>query len=330
MNRLSDLFEDQEKLVKKPDCFLIQPDVNPVVPDQRKKRVNIVAAGDVGSMLLTGLHLMGGKQITSIGIYDLNGAAAKRIEMEVNQVQDALSQREMPQVEVIQKESLFQCDILIFTASKGVPPLKERDTDVRMAQLEANKEIVKAMAAEAVKEKFAGLFAVVSDPVDPLCKAAYLQGLSRDQVQGYGLGVMNSRALYFSKQEEWFSAFEEEGRVFGPHGQDLVVADSVQNYNHPLSMELTRKTVNANTQVRDLGFKPYIGPALSSGTLSILDMMEGRWHYSSVYFGRREYGAFLGVKNKRTHHGIVVEDLPLPDALFARIQSSYKNLKDIL
>ena len=37
-------------------------------PDKRKKRVNILAIGDVGSTLLTGLKLLGQDVISSIGI----------------------------------------------------------------------------------------------------------------------------------------------------------------------------------------------------------------------------------------------------------------------
>ena len=52
----------------------------------------------------------------------------------------------------------------------------------------------------------------MSDPVDPLAKAAYLasntdkngvfdqKGLRPEQIQGYGLGVMNARAAYYAKE----------------------------------------------------------------------------------------------------------------------------------
>ena len=53
---------------------------------------------------------------------------------------------------------------------------------------------------------FQGLWCAVSDPVDPLAKTAYLEsnrdengvwdgkGLRPEQIQGFGLGVMNARA----------------------------------------------------------------------------------------------------------------------------------------
>lgn len=195
-----------------------------------------------------------------------------------------------------------------------------------MAQLKANAQLVRTFARQAVSRRFEGLFAVVSDPVDPLCKAALLCGLKREQVQGYGLGVMNSRGLYFAEKDARFEAYLREGRAFGPHGEDLVLANSLEHYDDALSRELTKLAVESNLKTRELGFKPFIAPALSSGALSILATITGQWNYSSVYFGKGGSGAFLGVRNRRTPYGVQVEDLPLPPALFERIQSAYAHL----
>jgi hypothetical protein len=236
----------------------------------------------------------------------------------------------MPSVEIITVDRLFDCDVMIFCASKGVPQVGGEVKDVRMAQLEANVQLISNFAGRAVKENFEGLFAVVSDPVDPLCKAALLAGLASEQIQGYGLGVMNARALYYARKDEKFSQFLTEGRAFGPHGQDLVIADSIEKYNEELSLELTKLAVESNLRTRELGFKPYIAPALSSGAISILETLRGNWNYSSVYFGNGEIGAFLGVKNRRAVEGIEVENLNLPETLFCRIEKAYNNLKNLL
>ena len=50
-----------------------------------KKRVNILAIGDVGSTLLTGLKLLGGDVIDSIGICDLSDQITARWEFEMGQ-----------------------------------------------------------------------------------------------------------------------------------------------------------------------------------------------------------------------------------------------------
>ncbi len=330
MRRLSELFEEPGAINKKEDSFYIKPErKNPFCPTG-KKRVHLLALGDVGSMLLIGLRLLGEDVVDSIGICDLNEKAAQRFEAEINQIEYPLEHGMLPAVEMIPSSALFDCDVMVFCASKGVPPVGEATKDVRMAQLSANAQLAGQFAQQAVEKGFQGLFAVVSDPVDPLCKAVYQAGLGREQVRGYGLGVMNSRALYYARKEVRFQSFLQEGRAFGPHGEDLVIANSLEHYDDKLSRELTRLAVESNMKTRALGFKPFIAPALSSGAISILETMRGNWQYSSLYFGKGRQGAFLGVRNRMTAWGNQVEDLPLPDALFQRIEAAYGRLADLM
>ena len=205
-----------------------------------------------------------------------------------------------------------------------------------MYQFENNSKIVAQYARQARAEHFKGLFAVVSDPVDPLAKTAWLEsdkdengildlkGLRPEQVQGFGLGVMNARGLLCEARRTIFTVFNR-GR-FGPHGQDLVIADSIENYNDELSKEPTQLTVTANLHMRAIGFKPFIAPAYSSGAISLILMMRGEWHCGSVFMG----GIFMGVKNRYTEYGLKQEILPLPDALYERIVTAEENLKKIV
>ena len=83
--------------------------------------------------------------------------------------------------------------------------------------------------------------------MDPLCQAAWRAsnldgegrwdglGLLPEQVQGFGLGVMNARAAYFAKGDPRFASFLTEGRTFGPHGRGLIAANSVEHYDDALS-----------------------------------------------------------------------------------------------
>ena len=293
-----------------------------------KKRVHIIAMGDVGGTMLIGLTLMGGDIIDTIGIYDFNENLCKRWEHEINQIAYPWQYDKLPYVEVIEKNQLFDCDVFVFCASKAIPAVGSDVADVRMAQLEANTAIIAEYGQLARNANFEGLFAVVSDPVDLLCQRVYAvsncdetgvwdgNGLRPEQVQGYGLGVMNSRAAYYAKQDERFTQFLTEGRVYGPHGSKLVIADSIEHYNHALSLELTQKAVEANMEVRALGYKPYIAPALSSAAISILLTLRGEWHYSSNYLG----GIYMGAKNRTTAYGLELEHLSLPDALLERLK----------
>lgn len=301
----------------------------------QKKRIHILALGDVGATLLLGLRLLGGDVVSEIGIYDAREMMAARYEQEMNQIALPFAYDSMPEVYAIEKQQLFCCDVFVFCASAGVPAVGAAVEDVRMAQLQANMRILKEYVRMARDARFFGLFAVVSDPVDLLCRYAYLEsnrneageidhlGLLAEQIRGYGLGVMNARAAYYAKKDARLSSFLQEGRAYGPHGQGLVIANSIKNYDEALSLELTKKTVEANLAVRALGYKPYIAPALSSGALSILLTLRGEWQYSAVALG----GAYFGCKNRQTPYGLETEALPLPTALFARLQYAHNMLR---
>lgn len=306
-----------------------------------RNRVNILALGDVGTTMLIGLRLLGGEYISDIGIMDIRRENLERLEIEMNQVGYAFGEEDLPPVHICTEEDLFDCDMLVFCASKGVPPVNEGSKeykDVRMAQLDANREIIQHYASLAKKSVFRGMVAVVSDPVDNLATAFLdASGLEAYQVQGFGLGVMNMRALYYSKRlgrdhpgsERAFSLYETEGRAFGPHGKDLVIANSIENYDDTASRILTEYTTNCNVRVRELGFKPYIAPALSSAAIPLIQTLNGSWHYSSVYMGTKSKGAFLGIRNRMTENGIEYEDICVPEELFERILQSYKTLCDL-
>ena len=300
-----------------------------------KRRVNILALGDVGATLLLGLKLLGGDVVSEIGIYDARDTFAARYEQEMNQIALPMAYDAMPEVVAIEKSQLFECDVFVFCASAGVPTVGAAVADVRMAQLHSNMGILKEYARMARNERFKGLFAVVSDPVDLLCRYAYLEsnrnetgkldylGLLAEQIRGYGLGVMNARAAYYAKKEARYSSFLSEGRAYGPHGKDLIIANSIAQYDEALSLELTKMAMEANLQMRALGFKPYIAPALSSGALSILLTLRGEWHYSAISLG----GVYFGCRNRKTLFGLETEALPLSGVLYERLRLTYQTLK---
>ena len=308
-----------------------------VLPAGRKYRVNLLALGDVGSTLAMGLRLMGGDVMASLGLCDVRPNVPERWEFELGQIGIPGAPDALPPVSVVDPDRLFDCDVFLFCASRFVPDTDVKTGDVRMAQYEKNRELAALYGRMAREKHFKGLFCVVSDPVDPLCRAVLLesnrnaagaldgQGLFPHQVKGFGLGVMNARAAYYARRDPRFADFLTDGRAFGPHGEDLVVANSIAHYDDALSRELTEKTVHANLEMRALGFKPYVAPALSSGALSLLLAIGGQWHCSSVYLG----GVFMGCKNRLTAAGVEVEQLPLPPALLQRLRETMEKLRAI-
>lgn len=303
-----------------------------------RSRVNLLAVGDVGGTLLTGLKLLGGDCIESIGVCDLNPATVARWTAEMSQIIWPWDYDALPDVHPVEMAGLFDCDVFIFAATKAIPAVGSAVKDVRMAQLEANRAIVAHYAKMARAANFKGLFMVLSDPVDQLCKAAYLasnegedgawdgQGLLAEQVQGFGLGVMNARAAALAKEQEKFRSFLTEGRSFGPHGEGLVIANSLTAYDDALSRELTELVKTANLRIREIGFKPYVAPALSSGVFQLLLTLRGQWHCGSVCLG----GVWFGCRNRFKPAGIETEGLALPDALFDRLLETQQTLAAIL
>lgn len=306
-------------------------------PKPGKKRVHLLAVGDVGGTLLTALKLLGGDCISTIGICDLNADTVARWTAEMGQIAWPWDYEALPEVVPVTSESLFDCDVFIFAATKAIPAVGSGVRDVRMAQLAANRPLVESFARQARAAGFRGLFMVLSDPVDPLCRAAWQAsnrgpggeidglGLLPEQVQGFGLGVMTARAAYFARQDPRFASYLTEGRSFGPHGKGLVIANSIQNYDAALSQELTQLTLEANLRIRDLGFKPYVAPAVSSGAMQLLLALRGEWHCGSAPLG----GIWFGVRNRFTPYGLEIESLELPDALFARLQETEQVLHAI-
>lgn len=302
-----------------------------------KWRINVVGLGDVGGTLVTGLRLLGGEDISKIGLYDRDINKVKRWVFEAGQIY-APWKGDFPDVAGIDEDKIFDCDMFVFCVSVGVPPVGSGISDVRMAQFEGNSRVVSSYAEKAAESGFRGIFAVVSDPVDLLCKAAYLSGgmdtvessgshsLLPEQIRGYGLGVMNARAAFYAAKSPETSHYAAQGRAYGPHGKGLVIADSIENYNEELSLKLTDMAQNANMDIRSAGFKPYVAPALSSGALSILATIRGEWHYSATFMG----GTYMGAKNRLTKAGTEVEMLNIPDSLYNRLLNTYEYLRSII
>ena len=301
-------------------------------PRGDKVRVNLLALGDVGSTLAMGLKLLGGDVISTLGLCDVRENVPQRWEFELGQIAVPF-----PRVKIVKPEDVFGCDVFLFCASRFVPDTAVKDGDVRMAQYELNRPLAASYGRMAREAGFKGMFCVVSDPVDPLCRAALLEsnrnengeldykGLFPHQVRGFGLGVMNARARYYAEKDPRFVDFLIDGRTFGPHGEGLIVANSVSRYDDALSRELTEKTKHANLDMRQLGYKPYVAPALSSGALSLLGCLRGAWHCSSTYLD----GVFMGAQNRMAPNGPQLERIPLPGALLERIRETMEQLKQI-
>lgn len=299
-------------------------------PKKSGFRVTLVGLGDVGGTVLAGLKLLG-KELCEIAIFDPNLSACQRYEMELNQVlsPDGSS---LPEVTICQQDALFDCDLLLFTASRGVPPLEAKNIDVRMAQFDANRSMIAAYAKQAREANFMGLFCQISDPVDLLSRAVFCasnrdtngqfdgRGLLPEQVQGFGLGVMAARSAYYAKK---YGVDFSAGRVYGPHGAGLIVANNFgAGFDAACSEKLTELTRQANLEVRALGYKPYIAPGLSSAAISILQLLRGQMHYGAIPLG----GVYFGCRSRFTSQGLVTEREAIHPALVQALSQCHQTL----
>lgn len=296
--------------------------------------VNLIGLGNVGGTTAMGLKLLG-TDLAEIGVYDRDEKQSLRYESELNQVLSVRDGETLPPVRVRNEVELFDCDALLFTAAKAVPEVgAESGGDVRMMQFTANRELLHAYAKHARACDFSGLFCQISDPVDQLSRAVFFmsnqneqgefdgKGLLPEQVRGFGLGVMHARAVYSAECD---GIATERLRVYGPHGNGLVIANAPnEGYNNAISLALTHKAETANLAVRAFGFKPYIAPGLSSAAVSVLRALRGEWHDAAVPLG----GAYFGCRSRLTAVGAQQRREDLHPELYERISESYRKLEE--
>ena len=298
------------------------------------KKVNIVGLGNVGGTAATALKLLG-TDLSEIGLFDTDHQKCLRYEGELNQILPPNDGERLPPVVLDPPHRMFACDALLFTAARSVPDVgAENGADVRMMQYQANRALMRDYARQARNTDFAGLFAQVSDPVDQLSRAVFLMsnqnergefdwnGLLPEQVRGFGLGVMQARAVYCAMQE---GVQHQSVCAFGPHGKGLVVANAPnEGYNEELSLLLTRKTEEANLEIRRSGYKPYIAPGISSAAVSVLRALRGQWHSAAAPIG----GVYFGCSGRFGKDGPELLRQPLHGRLVRRLEGSYMKLRE--
>lgn len=185
-------------------------------------------------------------------------------------------------------------------------------TEAQVCVAEAQERVMEAQACATEAQAYA-------------TQTRHAHPMSPYQIQGFGLGVMAGRAAYYAARDPCYAGFLTEGRLYGPHGKDLVVANSTDpnHYDDALSRALTEQVVTANQAVRALGFKPFMAPAISSAALTVRAVLLGKWNYSAQYLG----GVYYGAWNRTTADGVEREETEIPDALWERVQTAYENVR---
>lgn len=287
-------------------------------------RVHIIGLGDVGAHCALGLRLLG-EDFLTLGVYARQYDAARAFAMELSHIRSANDEL-FPPVHAVAEEDLYNCDLLVFAASAGVPKTLEPGQDVRMMQYEKNKGILHGYLEGIKSAEFQGRLLVLSDPVDALCNyaAKELSGvLPRERILGLGLGVMHARAAAYA--QVYAPEYPSEGRAYGPHGHGLWIANSLTAYDDAVSEQLTQLTKEANLAIRALGAKPFYGPALSSGALSIRSLLKGEWFYGAASLSDIYFGSRIRIANDILY----VERMQVPSALQNRLTETLQILRDV-
>ena len=94
-------------------------------------------------------------------------------------------------------------------------------------------------------------------------------------------------------------------------------------YDADVSLRLTELARTANLHVRDLGFKPYIAPGLSSAAISILRLLRGEEHYGAVALD----GVYFGCVSRMTRQGIALRREPICEELLKRLEETHGVLR---
>ncbi len=283
-------------------------------PPREGTRVGIAGLGRVGGTAATVLMSLPGTAsgIGELLLHDADPANAERWLLELGAVIEFGNGAPRPALRLAGLDEIMaSCDVFLFAAAAAVPPLGTAG-EVRMVQLEPNRAILGDALAAAAKAGFSGLFLVVSDPVELLAQAAFKdsnggsggrftgEGLAPERIGGLALGVMWARALAAARERGWEDAVRRRGAAFGPHSHEVLVFDDVQRPVPERSRVLTEAARGGNYRIRDIGFLPYVGPAVSSVALMLPRLLSGRGALASVfldgiYFGgpaRLEWGVF--------------------------------------
>ncbi|HPC82147.1 MAG TPA: hypothetical protein P5234_01535 [Thermoanaerobaculaceae bacterium] len=277
-------------------------------------RIGVIGLGRVGGVAAATVAAMTVRQsrVRELLIHDVDAANLERWRLELGSVGLWRGREALPAVRVAGAEELFrECDAVLFVATQAVPPLGVQG-DVRLVQLAPNRAILRTYLDHAAAANFAGLLLVVSDPVDWLAQAAFVDsntspggafsgaGLPPERIAGLGLGVMWARALAAAREAGSEARVRASGGAYGPHSVDVLAFDDLRRPDSELSACMTEAARRCNYRVRSLGFLPYVGPGVSSVALTLPRLLAGRQVAAAalvdgVYLGcpcRLEWGVY--------------------------------------
>ena len=266
--------------------------------------VGISGLGRVGGLAASALAAADASR-TRIGallLHDSDQANLERMRQELASVTSWRGATALPEVAAADlPEMLRRCDAFVFAAACAVPPLGTPG-DVRLPQFEPNRAALREALDAARAADYTGLFFVISDPVELLAQASFHDsnssggvflghGLAPERIAGLALGIMWGRALAQAEAEGAGARVAARGVPYGPHSTDVLVFDDPAGPDLELSRAMTEAARSGNYRVRELGYIPFIGPALSSIVLTLPALLAGREVLASTFVDGIYFGA---------------------------------------
>lgn len=296
--------------------------------------VGIAGLGRVGGLAASVLAATDASRtgIATLLLHDCDRDNQERMEVELGSVAHWRSGVPLPEVRGAGlAEMMRRCDAFLFAAANAVPPLGTPG-DVRLPQFEPNRAALEGVLEAAREARYAGLFLMVSDPVELLAATAFHDsnapagtfqglGLAPERVAGLALGVMWGRALSAAKAAGALERVARDGVPYGPHSQEVLVFDDLLRPDPGLCQAMTQAARSGNYRVRELGHLPYIGPALSSIALTLPDLLAGREILASGFVDGVHFGA-----PSRLNWGVV----PVPRRACAPVREQVEGLHALL
>lgn len=271
----------------------------------RELVVGITGLGRVGGLAAGALSTVARRhsRIGTLLIHDADASNQERWRLELGSVACWGEPDALPQVEAVSLAEMFlRCDAVLFAAAAWVPPL-EATGDMRLPQFPGNRAILQEALQEAARADYSGLFLMVSDPVECLAQASFHDsnrdaegaftglGLAPERIAGLALGVMWGRALCAARAEGRESGVRATGLPLGPHSTEVLVYDDPQSPDLALCRHMNDAARYGNLRVRELGYLPYVGPALSSIVLALPRLFAGKDILASSFLGGLYFGA---------------------------------------
>ena len=267
-------------------------------------RVAIAGLGRVGGMAAAVLAATPTRDsgISELLISDSDPANQERWRLELEAIGHWRRYFALPRVRVCPPEQVFnRCDVFLFAAADSVPPVGSTE-DVRMVQFAPNRAILAPYLAFAAQAGFAGLFLVISDPVEWLALAAFRDsntdargrftgaGLAPERLGGLALAVMWARALSRARLEGWEEQVSRRGAAFGPHSTEVLVFDDFQRPDPRRSAAVTESARQGNLLVRAAGFLPWVAPGVTSVGLTLPRLLAGSEVLASIFLDGLYFG----------------------------------------